>query len=245
MLELYAQRAQITDESVLRVMDLGCGWGSVTLWFAQRFPKCTFVGLSNSKTQREYILSTAKARGLKNVDVITGDIALLTLPETVQPFDRVISIEMMEHMKNYQKLLHKVSTFLKPNGLLFVHIFVARRVPWHFVDNNEPSDWMAKYFFTGGTMPADDTLPYFQDDLALQQRWRVNGKHYSLTLEAWLQRMDAQETKVRAVLARSYGKDNEELWWNRWRAFFFICSELFNYNDGNEWYVGHYLFQKR
>ena len=244
MLELYAERAQITPNANLRVMDLGCGWGSVTLWFAKRFPNSTFVGLSNSKTQREYILGQAKAQGLTNVDVITGDISVLTLDDSLL-FDRVISIEMFEHMKNYDLLLKKVSGVMAKDALLFVHIFVSKRIPFHFVDEGEPSDWMTRYFFTGGTMPADDTLLHFADDVSFQQRWRVNGKQYMLTLEAWLQRMDRQETEVRALLSDVYGKENEETWWNRWRGFFIACSELFGMNDGNEWFVGHYLFQKK
>jgi len=246
MLRLYAERAQIASSARLRVLDLGCGWGSVTLWFAENFPNCQFVGFSNSRTQREYILGQAKARGLTNIDVITGDINLVSsLPGGIAGFDRVISIEMFEHMKNYQKLLRKVSGFMNPGGLLFVHIFIHKRIPFHFIDSGDPSDWMARHFFTGGTMPADDTLLHFQDDVSLLKRWRVNGQQYSLTLEGWLQKMDSREVAVRAVLAETYGKENEELWWNRWRGFFLACSELFNYNNGNEWLVGHYLFQKK
>lgn len=246
MLRVYAERARITEHDEFRVMDLGCGWGSVTLWFAKRFPKCQFVGVSNSKTQREYILGEAKKRGLTNVDVITGDISELTLPDGVAKFDRVISIEMMEHMKNYEKLLGKISNnFLKPKGLLFVHIFVAKSHPYHFVTSGNAADWMAEHFFSGGTMPSDDLLLHFQRDLHLVDRWRVDGRHYSLTLEAWLQQMDKNENEVRAVLAEIYGEDQVVKWTARWRAFFFVCSELFKYDEGKEWYVSHYLFENR
>ena len=247
MLQLYAKRANITSESSLRVMDLGCGWGSVTLWFAARFPKSTFVGLSNSQTQREYILAEAARRGLDNVNVLTGDITLFKLPDDVEKFDRVISIEMFEHMKNYEKLLHKVSNaFLKRDGLLFVHIFVHNTHPYHFeIQEGDPSSWMAEHFFSGGTMPSEDLLLDFQKHVSLVDRWRVNGKHYSLTLEAWLQKMDKNIDRVRVLFREIYGEENVVMWIARWRAFFFVCSELFKYNDGNEWYVAHYLFQNR
>ena len=247
MLHLYAQRARITSEDSFRVMDLGCGWGSVTLWFASKFPKCTFVGLSNSNTQREFIMGEAARRGLTNVDVLTGDITKYQLPSSVDKFDRVISIEMFEHMKNYEKLLNKVSSsFLKPKGYLFVHIFVANTFPYHFeVKENDPSSWMAEHFFSGGTMPAEDTLLDFQHDVALVDRWRVNGKHYSLTLEAWLQKMDKNIDQVQHLFKEIYGEENMVMWTARWRAFFFVCSELFKYNDGHQWYVAHYLFQNR
>lgn len=246
MLRLYAERARITPRDAFRVMDLGCGWGSVTLWFAEHFPKCEFVGVSNSRTQRKHILSEAKKRGLTNVDVITGDITTFTLPDGVAKFDRVISIEMMEHMKNYEKLLGKISrNFLQPDGLLFVHIFVAKTHPYHFVSNGKPNDWMADHFFSGGTMPSDDLLLHFQKDLALVDRWRVDGRHYSLTLEAWLQQMDKRKVEVRKVLEEVYGADQVVKWTARWRAFFFVCSELFKYNEGKQWFVSHYLFENR
>lgn len=250
MLELYAERAQITNNCAaganLRLMDLGCGWGSVSLWFAERFPQCLqVVGLSNSATQREYIMATAKARGLTNVNVITADITTYQLAPEIEKFDRVISIEMFEHMKNYKKLLNKVSSFLKPDGLLFVHIFVHKTTPYHFVNHGDADDWMSKYFFTGGTMPSDDLLLYFQDNFAIQNHWMVNGVHYSLTLEAWLQKMDKNMQKVAPVLADAYGADNVVLWTARWRAFFMACSETFKWGRGDEWYVAHYLFQNR
>lgn len=250
MLELYAERAQITAAcnagEKLRLLDLGCGWGSVSLWFAERFPECLqVVGLSNSKTQKQYIMATGKERGLSNLDVITADITSYQLDPSIEQFDRVISIEMFEHMKNYKQLLNKVSSFLKPEGLLFVHIFVHKTTPYHFVDNGDRDDWMSKYFFTGGTMPSDDLLLYFQDDFAIQNHWMVNGVHYSLTLEAWLQKMDKSMDQVGPVLADAYGASNVELWTARWRAFFLACSECFNWGKGDEWYVSHYLFQNR
>jgi cyclopropane-fatty-acyl-phospholipid synthase len=251
MLSLYAARSNITSACArgekLRLMDMGCGWGSVSLWFAAKFPEClTVVGFSNSNTQRKYIMGQAKSRGLTNVDVITGNIVTFQLPDTVEPFDRVISIEMLEHMKNYELLLAKVGSFLKPGGLFFAHIFTHLTSPYHFqlMDPPEPSDWMTKYFFLGGTMPSDDLLTYFQKDLTMYDHWRVNGKHYQLTSEAWLQRMDAALPEVQVVLGEIYGEENIALWTARWRGFFLACAELFGYNEGNEWIVSHYLFQK-
>eukprot|EP01063_Lacrimia_lanifica_P015497 TRINITY_DN2223_c0_g1_i6.p2 TRINITY_DN2223_c0_g1~~TRINITY_DN2223_c0_g1_i6.p2 ORF type:complete len:401 (+),score=169.78 TRINITY_DN2223_c0_g1_i6:93-1295(+) len=245
MLRLYAERAQITkDAQGLRLLDLGCGWGSVSLWFAENFPNVEVVGFSNSGTQRAFIEGEAARRGLSNLSVITGDICNYNAPAGAEKFDRVISIEMFEHMKNYEKLMGKVAEqFLKPGGLLFVHIFVHRCTPYHFIDNG-PSDWMTHYFFSGGTMPSDDLLLHFQRDLSLVDQWRVNGVHYSLTLEAWLQKQDANKAAVMPILAECYGKDEAAKWFARWRGFFLACSELFHWDNGNEWYVSHYLFKK-
>ena len=192
-------------------------------------------------------MGEAKRRGLTNVDVLTGDITKYTLPKDIEKFDRVITIEMFEHMKNYEKLLEKVShQFLKPDGFLFVHIFVSHDHPYHFdVEEGNPSSWMAEHFFSGGTMPHEDTLLDFKKDVWLVDRWRVNGKHYSLTLEAWLQRMDQNMKEIRELFATIYGEKDVTKWISRWRAFFFVCSELFKFNDGNSWYVAHYLFQNR
>lgn len=265
MLHLYAERLGVKPTDTHRILDLGCGWGSVSLFIADFCPKCTVVGLSNSAPQRAYITEQIKARGLTNLRIVTANIvtfdpedtsvvrgtsvdesadgpaALLALFGT---FDRVITIEMFEHMKNYELLLHKVSKFMAHGARLFVHIFTNKDFAYHF-EAKDPSDWMARYFFTGGTMPSRDLLHFFQKDVTLRSQWEVNGLHYSRTLEGWLQRMDANEASLRPLLAATYGKENETKWWVRWRGFFLACSELFKYDNGNEWYVSHYLFEKK
>lgn len=238
MLEMYCQRAGLEDG--MKIMDLGCGWGSVTLFVAQKYPKATVVSLSNSSTQREYIMSTAKARGLSNITVFTGDINEWDHgPEHKGSFDRVISIEMFEHMKNYQKLLGKVSTWLQSGGKLFIHIFTHKAAPYHF-----DKGWMAQTFFTGGTMPSDSLLIYFQDDLKIEGHWRVPGTHYQKTSEAWLKNLDDNKKKLWPVLTKTYGAGNEMKWFVNWRLFYLACAELFGYADGSEWIVSHYLFVK-
>lgn len=242
MFDMYAQRAELTDG--LRVLELGCGWGSLILYNAARFPKSTFVGVSYSNSQREHIMAEAAKRGLNNVQILTADMRYFELPENMGPFDRVVSIEMFEHMKNYERLLAKVSSFLKPQGKLFVHIFTHKTFAYHFVAKND-EDWMARYFFTGGTMPSAHLLHYFQRNLTLAKHWQVNGNHYALTSEAWLQNMDANRDRILELFAEYYGKENSMLWFVRWRAFYLACAELFAYNGGNEWFVSHYLFENR
>eukprot|EP00808_Paulinella_micropora_P011412 g37028.t1 len=228
-------------------MSQGCGWGSLSLWLAKTFPQCTVVGVSNSNSQREYIMALARERGINNLQIYTGDINSFEFPPEAnvdtQPFDRAFSIEMFEHMKNYDKLLNKISKWLRPGASLFVHIFIHKTIPYHFEVKSE-QDWMAKYFFTGGTMPSTQLLLNYQKDLTVEQQWHVNGNHYGWTSEAWLYNMDMQETELRPILADAYGKGKETLWFARWRAFFLACAELFFYNQGNEWFVAHYLFVK-
>lgn len=242
MLATYMRRANVSD-SGLRILDLGCGWGSVSLYVAEHFPSNQVVGLSNSNSQREFIMGEAKKRGISNLEIVTGNIVEFEMPKELAGFDRVISIEMMEHMKNYQLLLRKVASWMKPQALMFVHIFVHRLQAYHFEVRGE-DDWMSKYFFTGGTMPSADTLFYFQQDLRLLKHWHVNGVHYGLTSEAWLQNLDSKHRELWPVLKQIYGEGQETLWYARWRGFFLACAELFKYDGGNEWFVAHYLFQK-
>lgn len=244
MLQLCLDRLGVAPG--MRVLDLGCGWGSASLWLAERFPGCEVVGLSNSHGQREFILARAAERGLRNLRILTGDVAGYEMPAEVLGggFDRVISIEMFEHMKNYGLLLQRIAGWMRPRGRLFVHIFVHRLLAYHFEDKGR-GDWMTRYFFRGGTMPSEHLLLNFQDDLRLLQQWRVSGTHYQRTANQWLERMDAQRAQILPVFARCYGEADAARWFQRWRMFYMAVAELFGYDRGNEWGVGHYLFEKR
>ena len=239
MLELYVERAQLADGQT--ILELGCGWGSLSLYLAARFPRANITGVSNSQTQREHIEAEARRRGLTNLRILTCD--MNRFDTTAGGYDRVVSIEMFEHMKNYQRLLANVARWLKPGGLLFVHIFTHARFSYHFVAR-DATDWMARYFFTGGQMPAHDLLLHFQDDLRLVSDWKVNGTHYARTAEHWLQNMDAHRAEITPLLAATYGAENATRWWSYWRVFYLSCAELWGYRGGEEWLVSHYLFRK-
>ncbi len=239
MLKLSCERAELKDGQSL--LDLGCGWGSVSLYVAEKFPNCKITAVSNSKTQKEYIDSVAKEKGFKNINVITQDMNDFMVNEK---FDRIISVEMLEHMKNYKKLFEKLSGFLKPEGLFFIHIFTHKEYAYPFEVRDE-TDWMAKYFFTGGMMPSHNLFLYFQDDLSIRNHWVVNGIHYGKTSEAWLKNMDNHKKQIEPILEKTYGKENLTKWWSYWRLFFLACAELFAYDRGEEWLVSHYLFQKK
>lgn len=240
MLALYGERAELKDG--MRILELGCGWGSLTLWMAERFPNSRITGVSNSRTQREHILAQAAVRGLANVEIITTDVNRLDLnPET---FDRCVSIEMFEHMRNYDTLLGNIARWLKPGGKLFVHIFCHRSLMYPF--ETEGSDnWMGRYFFTGGLMPSADTLLHFQSALRIEQRWVLSGIHYEKTANHWLENQDRHAEEVHRVLAEAYGAKNAAVWAQRWRMFWMACAELFGYAGGSEWGVAHYRFVKR
>lgn len=240
MLALYGERAELKDG--MRILELGCGWGSLTLWMAERFPNSRITGVSNSRTQREHILAQAAVRGLANVEIITTDVNRLDLsPET---FDRCVSIEMFEHMRNYDTLLGNIARWLKPGGKLFVHIFCHRSLMYPF--ETEGSDnWMGRYFFTGGLMPSADTLLHFQSALRIEQRWVLSGIHYEKTANYWLKNQDRHAEEVHRVLAEAYGAKNAAVWAQRWRMFWMACAELFGYAGGSEWGVAHYRFVKR
>jgi len=237
-LELTVKRAGIEDG--MRVLDLGCGWGSLSLWVAERFPGAFVTSVSNSAPQRDYILEEARRRSIDNIEVITCDMNDFS---TDARFDRVVSVEMFEHMRNYGELFRRIDRWLQPNGRFFMHIFCHRTTPYEYIDKG-PGDWMSRYFFSGGIMPSADLPLRFADNLCIDKRWHLDGRHYAKTCNAWLKNMDRHEDAITPHLAECYGEENVALWRQRWRIFFMACSELFDYDDGQEWFVGHYLFRK-
>ena len=239
MLAAYAERAQIVDGQT--ILELGCGWGSLCLYNAEKFPHSQITAISNSRTQKEYIDAEAKRRGLTNLTIVTCDINVFD-PAPGQ-FDRVVSVEMFEHLKNYQRLFANIARWLKPGGLLFTHIFTHSRFSYHLVARDS-TDWMSRYFFTGGQFPAHDLFMQFQDDLKLVQDWKVNGRHYQQTAEHWLQNMDAHRAEIMPIFVQTYGADQATKWWAYWRIFYLSCAELWGYRGGQEWLVSHYLFRK-
>lgn len=238
MLDLTASRAGVADG--MEILELGCGWGSFCLWAAGRFPASRITALSNSRLQRAYIEERAVERGLRNLRVLTANAADF---DTGERFDRVISIEMFEHMRNVEALLARIARWLRPDGRLFVHVFSHREHAYTFDDS--PSNWMASEFFTGGMMPSDTLYLEFQRDLLLLDRWVIGGTHYARTLRAWLERLDAQRESLRAILAGACAPGDAPRQLQRWRMFFIACEESFAYSRGEQWRVSHYLFGPR
>ncbi len=238
MLALTCERAGLANGQ--QILELGCGWGSLSLWMAEHFPGARITAVSNSRTQKQHIDAMAAARGLTNLEIITQDMNVFTID---RQFDRIVSVEMFEHMKNYQLLLRKVAGWLVPGGRLFVHIFTHRELAYHYEDKG-PDDWMTRYFFAGGQMPSDDLLLYFQDDLRIENHWCVSGTHYQRTAEAWLENMDANKAEIWPLFEKTYGPDQARKWWVYWRVFYMACAELWGYDKGNQWHVSHYRFQK-
>jgi cyclopropane-fatty-acyl-phospholipid synthase len=238
-LQQTCDHADIQDGQ--NILELGCGWGSLSLWMATHYPKSQITGVSNSHSQREYIMQMANSMGITNLNIITCDMNAFVAPDS---YHRIVSVEMFEHMRNWQTLYSKVSDWLKPNGLFFKHIFVHRNTPYFFEVQSD-DDWMSQFFFSGGMMPSDDLPLFFQDKLRIKQRWRWDGTHYQKTADAWLQNMDDHKNAITPILISTYGEENVELWRNRWRIFYMACAELFGYNQGQEWWVSHYLFEKK
>ena len=239
MLDLTCERAGIADG--MTVLDLGCGWGSLSLWIAARYPRCGVTAVSNSSSQAEFIRRLASERDLQNLAVMTEDINRFEAPGR---YDRIVSVEMFEHMRNYETLLARVAGWLEDDGKLFVHIFCHRRLAYLFQIEGD-DDWMARYFFTGGLMPSLDLLERFDKDLRVAQQWTIDGSHYQRTLLAWLHNLDERRSEALDVLGRHYGPDQAHRWFVRWRLFLLGCAELFGYHGGCEWMVAHHLLEKQ
>lgn len=239
MLELTCQRAELVNGQ--EVLELGCGWGSLSLFMSAKYPQSNFTVVSNSRTQKEYIDEQARNRGIQNLTVITCDINKFSIDKK---FDRVVSVEMFEHLRNYHLLFERIASWLKDDGKMFVHIFTHKKYAYKFEVKDE-TDWMSKYFFTGGIMPSNDLFSHFNEHLRIMQLWEVSGIHYHKTSEAWLKNMDSNRARIMPLFEKTYGKENALKWWVYWRIFYMACAELWGYRDGKEWMVCHYLFTKK
>jgi len=239
MLALSCERAELGFGQ--DILELGCGWGSLTLWMAELYPDSRIVAVSNSRSQRQFIEARCRERGFGNVQVITADMNDFSIDRR---FDRVVSVEMFEHMRNYQALMGRIRAWLKPGGKLFAHVFAHRRLAYPFEAEGD-DNWMGRYFFTGGLMPSRDLLPRFRGDLTLEEQWHFDGRHYQRTLEAWLANQDRHRDEIMALFRETYGPEQADRWFQRWRVFFMACAELFGYRHGEEWGVSHYRFGKQ
>jgi len=237
MLDQTCRNAGLADGQ--DVLELGCGWGSLTLWMASNYPASRITAVSNSASQRRHIESRASELGLGNIDVITCDVNDLSLDKR---FDRVVSVEMFEHVRNYRQLLERIAGWMRPDARLFVHIFCHRFLAYPFEAHGE-DNWMGRHFFTGGLMPASDTLLHFADDVVIERRWLYSGEHYAKTARGWLENLDRCSRQIHSVMRETYG-DDAALWQQRWRIFFMACEELFGYDHGRQWLVGHFRFRK-
>jgi cyclopropane-fatty-acyl-phospholipid synthase len=217
------------------VLELGCGWGSLSLWMARRYPSSRILSVSNSRSQRDFIERRADEEGLNNIQVVTADMNAFATGRT---FDRVVSVEMFEHMSNWRPLLARVRDWLKPEGRLFIHIFTHRTAPYRF-DPADKTDWIAQHFFTGGIMPSHGLIRSFDDLFAVENEWQWEGGHYARTARDWLSNFDASRETIERVLTPVYGSQTQ-IWMRRWRLFFLATEGLFGHADGREWGVSHY-----
>jgi cyclopropane-fatty-acyl-phospholipid synthase len=238
-LRLTCERAGLDEGQ--SILELGCGWGSLSLWMAERYPSARISAVSNSSSQRHYIELTAAERGLTNLSVVTADMNEF---HSADRFDRVVSVEMFEHMRNWRALFQRINQWLRPGGRFFLHVFCHRDTPYLFQERSG-DDWMSRHFFSGGMMPSDGLALRFQDRLTLKQQWRWSGLHYEKTANAWLATMDRRREAILPILSETYGNDQAALWWQRWRLFFMACAETFAYDAGERWWVSHYLFERR
>lgn len=240
MLALTCRRAELADGQ--EILELGCGWGSLTLWMAEQYPNARITGVSNSASQRAHIEAECARRGLANVRILTRDMNQFAAESG--RYDRVVSVEMFEHMKNWGELMRRIAGWLRPGGKLFIHVFTHRDTAYHF-ESRDGTDWMSRHFFTGGIMPSNCLAGRFQDDLALEARWEVEGRHYGQTAEHWLENTDRNREEVLRIFARTYGPAQARKWFAYWRVFFMACAELWNYRGGSEWMVCHYRFARK
>ena len=238
MLELYCERAKIVDG--MEILELGCGWGSLTLFLASKFPNSKITAISNSRGQREFITQSATTRGLTNLEIITTDINDFS---NNKQYDRIVSIEMFEHMRNYKSLFALMNGWLKDDGKVFIHIFCHHSATY-FYETEGDDNWMGRYFFTGGIMPSFDLFERVQDSLKLKEKWKVSGLNYQETSEQWFRNMDIHKEKIMPILVKTYGQKDAKRWFIRWKLFFAACAELFGHQNGQEWFVGHFLFEK-
>lgn len=239
MLRLTCKRADIHNS--MDILELGCGWGSLTLWMAEQYPNAKITAVSNSPSQREFIQHRCRELDIKNVKVITADMNHFSADGS---FDRIASVEMFEHMRNYAQLLRRISSWMTPDGRLFIHIFCHKEYAYLFETEGE-DNWLGRHFFSGGIMPSDDLLLYFQDDVVIEDHWRVSGTNYEKTANHWLENMDKHRKLIIPVFKQTYGDKDAMLWFRRWRVFFMACAELWGFRNGGEWWVAHYLFRKR
>ena len=239
MLSLTVERGQIQDGQ--KILELGCGWGALTLYMAKKFPNAQITAISNSEIQRYHIEFQAQKMGFENIKVIVCDMNLIQLEGK---FDRAVSVEMFEHMRNYQALLGKIASFLNPGGKLFIHIFAHKEFSYPY-EARDPKDWIAKYFFAGGLMPCVNIFDYFQEHFRVVERWEVPGTHYQRTCRTWLELMDMGRMNIKVIFSETYGYKHVRKWWSYWRVFFMACEELFGFNGGKEWLVSHTLLEKK